>query len=335
MKHSDYNFCNKIVQIPLTYGEERSRGRKYKSSRKPYNQNLRTKKRYFLRRSDNKAPFLHKKNVRRYNPTKTYDSTCRCFICNSPDHLSKTCPNKDQKRYSSKYEEQERVLIVDSVNENILVCDDELNDDESIYSIIETEEIENGDIDYSPIEDELDLVEELAGLKIEMMEQTDNTIKNIKDIGCTNTVFYFAGMEAKKGTMKANSYKNINKEKSIVLKNNLISEESKRNKFMDKISKNNINIPYEFLIPRLSFKTDQMLSCFNKDIKDLIWKKYAERQNKMFLMLQEYFKNIYIGEEKIKGIAIEAHTFPIIHFDGRMIIQPYHQYLIFKANIDL
>ena len=60
-----------------------------------------------------------------------------------------------------------------------MVCDDELNDDESIYSIIETEEIENGDIDYSSSEDELDLVEELAGLKIEMMEQTDNTIKNI------------------------------------------------------------------------------------------------------------------------------------------------------------
>jgi len=94
-----------------------------------------------------------------------------------------------------------------------LVCDDELNDDESIYSIIETEEIENGDIDYSSSEDELDLVEELAGLKIEMMEQTDNTIKNIKDIGCTNTVFYSAGMEAKKGTMKADSYKNINEKK--------------------------------------------------------------------------------------------------------------------------
>ena len=120
-------------------------------------------------------------------------------------------------------------------------------------------------------------------------------------------------MEAKKGTMKPDSYKNINEEKSIVLKDNLISEESKRNKFMDKISKNNINISYEFLISRLSFKTYQMLSYFDKDIKDLIWKKYAERQKKMFLILQEYFKTIYIGEEKIKGIAIEAHTFPMIH----------------------
>ena len=52
---------------------------------------------------------------------------------NSPDHLSKTCPNKDKKRYSNKQEEQEKVQIIDSVNENILVCDDDILDDESIY----------------------------------------------------------------------------------------------------------------------------------------------------------------------------------------------------------
>uniref|UniRef100_A0A452Y4Y0 Uncharacterized protein n=1 Tax=Aegilops tauschii subsp. strangulata TaxID=200361 RepID=A0A452Y4Y0_AEGTS len=114
MKKSDYNFCKNIVQIPLTYGEERP-----------------------------------------------------------PDHLSRTCPNKDQKRYSSKYEEQERVLIIDSVNENILVCDDEIKDDESIYSIIETDEVENEAPEYESSEDEIDLIDELAGLKIEMMNQVD------------------------------------------------------------------------------------------------------------------------------------------------------------------
>jgi hypothetical protein len=86
---------------------------------------------------------LHKRNIRRYNPRKDYDKTYRYFICNSSDHLSKTCPNKDKKGYSSKYKEQERVLIINSVNENILVCDDKIKDDESIYSIIETDEIEN------------------------------------------------------------------------------------------------------------------------------------------------------------------------------------------------
>jgi hypothetical protein len=47
--------------------------------------------------------------------------------------------------YSSKYEEQERVLIVDSVNEHILVCDNDIKDDEYIYSIIETDETENNE----------------------------------------------------------------------------------------------------------------------------------------------------------------------------------------------
>ena len=49
MKQSDYNFCNKIVQIPLTYGEERSRNKKYPKYPKNYKKrNIRTKKRYFL-----------------------------------------------------------------------------------------------------------------------------------------------------------------------------------------------------------------------------------------------------------------------------------------------
>jgi hypothetical protein len=195
MKKADYNFCNKIVQIPLTYGEERYKSKKYHKFQRRDNRNFRTKKRYFLRRSDNRAPFLHKRNVRRYDPRKTYDKTCRCFICNSPDHLSKTCPNKDQKRYSSKCEEQERVLIIDSVNENILVCDDEIKDDESIYSIIETDEVEVEALEDESSEDDLDLIDELAGLKIEMMNQTEcehDWIRGKGDynIKCTFCIYY-------------------------------------------------------------------------------------------------------------------------------------------------
>ena len=195
MKQSDYNFCNKIVQIPLSYGDERHKNRKYHRSPRNYNSNFRTKKRYFLRRSDNRAPFLHKRNVRRYNPRKNYDKTCRCFICNSPEHLSKTCPNKDQKRYSSKCEEQERVLIIDSVNENILVCDDEIKDDESIYSIIETDEVEVEERGDESSEDDLDLIEELAGLKIEMMNQLDCEHEWIRgkgdyNIKCAYCIYY-------------------------------------------------------------------------------------------------------------------------------------------------
>ena len=38
------------------------------------------------------------------------------------------------------------------------------------------------------------------------------------------------------------------------------------------------NIPYEFLIPRISFKMEQILSYFTQDIIDLILKKNAEIQ---------------------------------------------------------
>ena len=55
------------------------------------------------------------------------------------------------------------------MNENILVCDDDIMDDESIYSIIETDEIEY-DEEKELSEEKIDLIE-LARLKIEMMDQ--------------------------------------------------------------------------------------------------------------------------------------------------------------------
>jgi hypothetical protein len=42
-------------------------------------------------------------------------------------------------------------------------------DDESIYSIIETDEIEY-DIEHESSDEELDLIDELVGLKIEMID---------------------------------------------------------------------------------------------------------------------------------------------------------------------
>jgi hypothetical protein len=45
MKQFDYNFFNKIVQIPLTYGEERSRNKKYYKYPNNYEkEKIRTKK---------------------------------------------------------------------------------------------------------------------------------------------------------------------------------------------------------------------------------------------------------------------------------------------------
>ena len=346
MKQSDYNFYNKIVQIPLTYGEERSRNKRYPKNYKKGN--VRTKRSYFLRRSDNRAPFLHKRNVRRYNPRKNYDSSCRCFICYSPDHLSKTCPNKDKKRYSNKQEEQEKVQIIDSVNENILVCDDDIMDDESIYSIIETDEIEY-DEEKESSDEELDLIDELAGLKIEMMDQINyehkwDHKKGDPNIKCVFRIYYQdpakratcrlclrqACMSClkQKSDMKRNSEAKIIYEENKVQSEKEVILEEKGNKYLN-------NIPQEFLIPRLSFKTEQILSYFTRDIIDLIWKKYAERHYKTFHDIQKYFMKLYQGKERHLGIIVNANTFPLLHLDDKLIVKPHQRFLILKADINL
>jgi hypothetical protein len=82
-------------------------------------------------------------------------------------------------------------LIVDSVNENILVCDDEIKDDESIYSIIETDEIENNEQEYNSSNDDMNFIDELAGLTIEMMNQVSCNHDWIRGKGEYNTKCIF------------------------------------------------------------------------------------------------------------------------------------------------
>ena len=71
--------------------------------------------------------------------------------------------------------------------------------------------------------------------------------------------------------------KNESQAKIIYEKNKVQSEgevilEEKGNKYLK-------NIPQEFLIPRLSFKTEQILSYFTHDIIDLIWEKNMLKDN--------------------------------------------------------
>jgi hypothetical protein len=265
--------------------EERYRNKKYSKCPKNYEkEKVRTKKRYFLRRLDNRAHFLHKRNVRRYNPRKNYDSTRRYFICNSPDHLSKTYPNKDEKRYFNKQEERENILIIDSVNKNILVCDDDIMDDESIYSIIEIDEIEY-DVENESSDEKLNLIDELSGLEIEMMDQInckhkDEHKKSNLLIRCMFCIYYqdpedkaTCSLCLRQACMLCLNPQKDRKNEAIVntkyeknKSEEAVSLEKDESKYIN-------NIPQEFLILRLSFKTDQILSYFTQDIIYLIWKK--------------------------------------------------------------
>jgi hypothetical protein len=82
-------------------------------------------------------------------------------------------------------------LIVDSVNKNILVCNDEIKDDESIYSIIEKVEIENTEQEYNSSNDDMDFIDELARLTIEMMNQLSCNHDWIRGKGDYNIKYIF------------------------------------------------------------------------------------------------------------------------------------------------
>src|SRR5688572_3644225 len=75
---------------------------------------------------------------------------------------------------------------------------------------------------------------------------------------------------------------NIKYEKNKIIPKKDCFNDKRKNKYL-------VNTPQEFLIPRISFKTEQVLAYFTQDIIDLIWKKYAERQYKTFHDIQNYF----------------------------------------------
>ena len=161
---------------------------------------------------------------------------------------------------------------------NILVCDDDIKDDESIYSIIETDEEKESS------EEELDLIDELAGIKIEMMDQINSKHKwdhkkDDSNIKCVFCIYYqdpakratcrLCLRQACMSCLKQQSDMKKNSEAKIIYEENKVQSEKevileeKRNKYLN-------NIPQEFLIPRLSFKTEQTLLYFTRDIIDLI-----------------------------------------------------------------
>ena len=92
---------------------------------------------------------------------------------------------------------------------------------------------------------------------------------------------------------------------------------------------------YENLQPRLSFKTEQTLSCFGQDILDLVWQKFKERQMKIFLGLQDYFFDLVEGRERNPAIRVIIYMLPLLRLDNQAISDPSYRFLVLKAEINL
>ena len=100
-------------------------------------------------------------------------------------------------------------------------------------------------------------------------------------------------------------------------------------------SQNPMSTTYENLQPRLSFKTEQTLSCFGQDILDLIWQKFKERQMKIFLGLQDYFFDLLEGRERNPAIRVIIYMLPLLRLDDQAISDPSYRFLVLKAEINL
>ena len=123
LKKSQYRFC-KTIFTPQTYGMEENRKEKKYKPYKKYN------KRYFLKRSTRRKPYLDpSRHVRKYNPRRIYRNKLKCYACGEPDHLSTNCPRK-KNLYNT------RSMLLECTNEELVEIDEEISDTETIYSIV-------------------------------------------------------------------------------------------------------------------------------------------------------------------------------------------------------
>ncbi|KAA8540648.1 hypothetical protein F0562_024434 [Nyssa sinensis] len=140
----DNSFC-RTIYTPQQYGYKPPQSRRPKGRHRPIPhrqlrpQNFQKKwlsnsrpkgRKRFLRKSENRAPFLRKdSHVRKHRPNRIYKNKLSCFACNQDGHFSKNCPfrqNLDNKE----------ALLVNCTNENLIAIDDDVSETESIYSII-------------------------------------------------------------------------------------------------------------------------------------------------------------------------------------------------------
>lgn len=148
LKKSSHSFCANI-ETPI-FGE-RAIAKKKPSFRRNYRRTQptqpsykkkQTKTRYAIRKSNSKKPCLDpKKRVRRYNLDRPYKKNCRCFICGDEEHLANTCPKR--RHISSRDKDSARACIINDTNVTLVGIDEDMLDNESIWSIQEYEVLES------------------------------------------------------------------------------------------------------------------------------------------------------------------------------------------------
>ena len=123
------NFCKDVIYTAQSYDKEQYKRKKYKKYKPQYNKRY-SKKGYFLRKSSATKPYLNRdRHVRKYRTDRNYKNKLECFPCGSIEHLANTCP----KRYNTK---TRNAQLVEEFDEALLNVDENMSDNESIYSVV-------------------------------------------------------------------------------------------------------------------------------------------------------------------------------------------------------
>lgn len=120
LKKTDYKFCKDIF-TPQTYGASSSGKKTYNKKDRKYKR-PQPRKRYFLKKSNKRKPYLdEKRHVRKFKPDRTYKNKFSCYVCNNNEHLPKICPKR-----INNYDKKS--TLVECTNEDLIQLDEYISD---------------------------------------------------------------------------------------------------------------------------------------------------------------------------------------------------------------
>lgn len=164
LKDNDYGFCKKLY-LPQTYGADKRDYKRLKSRKKYKDKRYIPRKKYFLRKSNRKKPYLDpNKHVRKFKPTRLYKNKLECFTCGSPEHLSRTCPKRINRH-------DRNSTLIECTNEDLINIDETVSDTEAIYSIVSIDDKIEGNIESEP--ETSKLIEDFVKMEIPEIDLSD------------------------------------------------------------------------------------------------------------------------------------------------------------------
>ena len=167
LKQNEMSFCKNVIYTTQSYDKEKP---KKKFKKRPYYQPY-NNRRYYLRRSSAKKPYLNKdRHVRKYRNDRNYKNKLECFTCGSIEHLANVCPKRNNNRTRNSQ-------LIEDFQETLINVDEYMSDNESIYSVVSVEMEERNYSENSDSDNE-EFINEI-GMELKDLDLELSTMMNI------------------------------------------------------------------------------------------------------------------------------------------------------------